>query len=454
MPGTPLFTLVVLSGLALPAPAPMLAPQDAEERDVRTLVEQLDSEDISQRDRARQSLIAKGPKIIPILKPFLKSSSAEVAGEVRAILDRFERESRLEQSLPALRTVTLPRGRHTPEDVFREIQKQTGYRIDAYGLKMREPLEIGWEKVPVLRVLDDVCRLLGQGRPEPPALRARTTDDFDFDFERPPDTAENGIRIDGDFKPPRAAAHWNQFRAVVDDVAVTETRSLKTSFTEAHLTLSLSAQPGTHPIDVGSWEVEEILDDQGGALQEGGIRQGRMMRREADPEVGESLDSVWFTLNRHGRFEKFPMPIPIKPPSPEIRRIARLKLKLRVSFAVEERTRTVKIKDIEDKGMDVADFGEAGIRFSKPEFKDKSFHLHYVVVGTPHGEPALVLLNQEGAELRSRGGGSSSSGAEHDRHWYLSGTNEVTAIRVSAWIGRKTIEIPFEFTDIPLPGDR
>jgi hypothetical protein len=419
---------------------------------VRALVEQLDSEELAQRERARDELTAKGRKILPILKPFLKSPSAEVASQIRSIVEHFEREALLEQSLPKLQTVTIPKGRHTPEEILQKIREQTGYRIDAYGIKMRETLEIGWEKAPVLRVLDEMCRRMGRGRPEPPALAVRTKNEFDTGHDWTAVTLPDQLIVDGEGKPPWATAHFNQFRAVVTDVVVTEKRSLGESSTQASLSLSVSAQPGTHPIHIGSWEVEEIQDDRGTSLKEPGPRRP-VFRGEPAPDVGESLDSVWFTLDSSWRYGRQGQePIPIKPPGPEARRIARLKAKLRVSFAVEEATRIVKVKDIKDKGKESADFGLAKIVFSQPEMKEDGFHLHYAVVGSAHGAPALTLLDPDGTEIQTGGGGSTSSATEYNRHWYLRGATEVAALRLSAWIGRKTIDLPFEFAEIPLPG--
>jgi hypothetical protein len=453
-PARSLASLILLAGLPLRAAAPPPRIQEGDAREVGALVEQLDSEDVAQRDRARQELTAKGRKILPLLRPYLKNPSAELANQVRGIVERFEREERLERSLPELRTVTLPKGRHTPEEIFQAIREQTGYRVDAYALRMREPLDIGWEKAPVLRVLDDVCRLLGQGRPEPPPLRTRTVDEFESSFDRSGETSPDRLVVNGELKPPCAVSHFNQFRAALTDVVLTEHRSLKNSSNQAVLSLSVGAQPGTHPIHVGGLEVEEVVDDRGTSLEQNGKR--RAVGREGPgPEVGESLDSVWFTIDRESRYGGSGInSVWIQPPPREARRIARLKLKLRLSFAVEERTRVVKIKDIQDKGKEVADFGLATITFSQPGFKESEFSLDYGVTGTAHGDPALGLLDKDGTEIRTGGGGSHSSGAEHHRSWYLRGSTEVAAIRVSAWIGRKTIEIPFEFTDIPLPGAR
>jgi hypothetical protein len=144
----------------------------------------------------------------------------------------------------------------------------------------------------------------------------------------------------------------------------------------------------------------------------------------------------------------------MRPPAPGARKIARLKLSLRASFAAQEVTRTATLAEIREKGTVVLDFGTAGIAVSKPEFKEGTFALSYQLRGSSRGSPGIALLDKDGAEIRNSGGGSSSSGADHQQTWYLRGAAEVAAVRASAWVGHTTIEIPFEFADIPLPGEK
>src|SRR6185503_18325613 len=99
---------------------------------------------------------------------------------------------------------------------------------------LKEPLDAGWEQAPVLQVLDDVCRRLGRGRPEPPILRSRRAEESDYWPERrsePP--PRDRIDLNGEAKPPLATAHYRQFRAAVTDIVITEQRSLKNASTQA-----------------------------------------------------------------------------------------------------------------------------------------------------------------------------------------------------------------------------
>jgi hypothetical protein len=444
----------LLVGLTV-APRPSHpAVQDPGEAGVRALVEQLDSEDPAQRDRAREQLNGLGRRIIPVLRPFLKASSGEVAAQVRSIIERFERDELLERSLPALRTVTIPKGTRTLEEIFRQVREQTGYRVAPYGMNLRAPVEAGWEKAPVLEVLDDLCVRLGQGRPEPPAMISRFSDDFDRFYNRRPEPAPpDTLVVDGEAKPPPATAHWNQFRAAVIDVVVTEQRSLKESSTEAALHLGIAAQPGTQPVFLGAWEVLEAVDDRGVSLKQEGARPANL-RDEPGPPVGESLDAVWFTADRWARYGESRDQVPIQPPSPGAKKIARLRLNLRMSFAFQEVKRTLALGDIKEKGKGSIDFGVVGITVSQPELKDGTFSLRFEVRGAHQGSPRLTLLDKDGAEVRTRGGGTSSSPTGVQQKWYLQGSPELAAVRTSAWIGQKTFDIPFEFKDIPLPGEK
>jgi hypothetical protein len=322
-------------------------------------------------------------------------------------------------------------------------------------MNLRGALEIGWEKTPVLKVLDDLCARLGKGRPSPPALRSRLSDGSFHEPDAGDESASpEQIALDGEAKPLAATAHWNQFRAAVGDVVVTEHRTLKESRTQASLQLKVAAQPGTLPVCVGYWEVQEIVDDRGASLMEKEAVRGRF-GEDAVPAVGESPDAVWFTSGRWARSgDGYHENVTLQPPSPGARRIARLKVSLRATFAFQEVTRTLALSDLRAQGKGRLDFGVAGIAITGAEHKNGSFGLDYELQGTYGSTPNFVLLDKEGSEINSNGGGSSSSGAKHHQNWTLRGAPEVSAVRASAWIGQKTIEIPFEFTDVPLPGEK
>jgi hypothetical protein len=437
----------VLLALLLAVPA----QEAGVEKEVRALVAQLDAEDPAQREQARDELRKKGPGIAPLLRKFTSGVSSETAAQVRSILERFEWDALLERSLPPLRTVTLPRGPATPEKVFEEIRRQTGLAVAPFSMNLRAKVEAGWEGAPVLKVLDDLCRALGRGSPEPPVLvRAGSDDEFDFGDRRAASTAAESLVVDGAKEPPRAVAHWRQFRAAVTDVVVTEQRSLKESSPpQAQVNLTVGCQPGIRPVFVGMCELEEAVDDRGQSLLlEGAPLRAARFRGESAPDTGEDPNAVWFEADRWSRYGGV-SPVSIKPPSPGARRLARLRLKVRVSFAVREVVRTLDLKDV--KGRTAVELGSAVITVTRAETRDGQFHLDTETAGNFRGSPTFALLDRDGSAVPTGGGGSSGSGSRMSRHYYLRGGGEVAAIRTTAWIGHKTFDIPFELADVPLP---
>ncbi len=437
----------VMAALLLAA----LAASPRQDAELKRLVEQLDAEELAERERARDELLKKGRSIAPFLKKFADSHAPEVSSQVRAILARFEWEEGLEQSLPPARGVTIPKGKHTPEHLISELRRQAGLRVSPLALNVRAPVEAGWENAPPLRVLDDLCRALGKGRPELPALQSRSFGGRGWNSDLSPSKATDAVSLDGAKPLDPAVAHWGQFRAVVRDLEVTEVRSLKKGSVTALLQVSVGALPGTQPVFIGGWRVEEAVDDKGASrvLEEGG--RGRGLRAESEPDTGEDLNAVWFVGERGWGHGAGQTAVSIKIPTPGARRLTKLRLKLRVAFAVKEITKTLAVKDLKEKA--VLEMGAGIVTVTKTETKERAFHMNYLVGGRFRGSPAFVPLDDRGREIETGGGGSGSGGAEFHQHWYLRGGAEVAAVRTSAWLGHKTFDIPFEFADIPLPGE-
>ncbi len=423
----------------------------AQEAELKALVEKLDADDLAEREKARDELLKKGRAIAPFLKKYTDASAAEIASQVRTILARFEWEESLEQSLPPARRVTIPKGKHTPEHIFAELWRQAGFRVAPLAMNLRAPVEAGWEDAPPLRVLDDLCRAMGKGRPEVPALQTGNSGGRGWHHETLPSKATDAVSLDGAKPLDPAVAHWGQFRAAVRDVVLTEVRSLKKGSVTAEVQVAVGSMPGTQPVFVGTWRVEEAVDDKGASLVAEPAGRGAFRRGESEPDTGEDPNAVWFVGDRWSGHESAQTSISIKTPTPGARRLSKLRLKLRVAFAVKEAVKTLAVKGLREKA--VLEIGAGVITVTKTETKDKAFHMSYTIGGSYRGSPTFVPLDDQGRELQTGGSGSGSSGAEHNQHWYLRGGGEVAAVRTSAWLGHKTFDISFEFSDIPLPGE-
>jgi hypothetical protein len=431
---------------------PARGQEAAPDPEIARLVEQLDSEDLALRDQARSRLLARGWKSAPALRPFLKSPSAEVASQVQSILGRFEWEENLERSLPSRYRMTTPKASRSLSEIFGLIERELGYRIVPCAVRLRQTIDRGWENASVLSVLDDVCRSLGRGRVELPPLQGWGLDRPDLiDPHRRPTGQVPEIVIDGEKSMPLATAYGGPLRAAVTDVILTEIRSLRETVTQGEIKLQLSAVPGTRPAEIGSWQIEEIVDDQGQSLKSEPANRLNFGQDEI-PEAGESPDGVWFPGGQWSSMEEPFDSIPFAAPGAAARRLARVRLKIRLSFPVKEVTRQMTLAQLKEKGS--FDFGIGGLEITQVDQKDGVFNLGYRRKGVTRGSPNFVLLNQEGRELRTVGGGMTTSGIHIDQKWFVQGLFPVASVRITAWVGSKTVEIPVEFQDLPLPVEK
>ncbi len=420
----------------------VLAPQDDEKR-VRDLVQQLNADDLSQREQAREQLLKFGPRIAKTLEAQLTGAPKELVAQVQSILDRFRWEETIGRTLPPVALVTIPKGTHTPEKILKAIEDQTGLKVTPCAINLRAAVEGGWDRAPALAVLDDVCRRLG-ARLDAPSPLSDGDDDFQAYRNRP----VRRLLIDGEKAPVPAAAHSGPFRITVEDVMVTEHRTLESTEVTARVFVALSAQPGTSALRVGRWQVVEVVDDTGASLR---------LDDAADPfdrdlpEPGDDAEAVSYGGDRWRRLDASDN-FAIKAPAAGARTLKSVKLKIRMAFGGAEVSREFKVADFKDKAeMTIA---KAGITVTKVGREENAFVMEYDIAGKFEGSPAFELLDADGRPVPNHGGGSQSSGAHTRRSWSLPKTAAVAAVRVKARVGQRIIEVPFELADVPLPVEK
>ena len=122
---------------------------------------------------------------------------------------------------------------------------------------------------------------------------------------------------------------------------------------------------------------------------------------------------------------------------------------MRLSFPVKKVTKTIKVEDLKDGGS--FKIGAVVVRVSKAEHTEGKFEFHYRVEGKARGRPRFVLLDERGNTISTNGRSSSSSGDRVESSWYLRRGAQVHSVQVTGYLGHKTFEVPFDFTDVPLP---
>jgi hypothetical protein len=130
-------------------------------RKVDRLVAELDSEMRSARAAARESLLALGPSILPLLPDERAVGSAAIRDAVRQIRTRLEHQSAL-ATLAASR-VTL-HGRFPLGELLKRLTAQTGNQFDGDEIDaeiLRQELSIDAASRPFWSVCDDMIRKAG-----------------------------------------------------------------------------------------------------------------------------------------------------------------------------------------------------------------------------------------------------------------------------------------------------
>lgn len=417
--------------------------QAPDEKKVRELVKQLDAEDQAVREEAHQVLSRMGPAVAPLLEPFRSAASPEVASRVDAILKRLQIDADFRKRLPDVARVTILRGTRTVAEVLRLLQEQTGLRVRVRSLNVRASAEVGWDGATVLQALDDLCRALGKGAVVAPPL-AGADEEMQMMLRHSRHGGREGevdLAIDGSGSPPPATAHSDHFRLALNDVVITESRSASGVQTTATLHLSLSSQPGVQPLYVGPLEVVEAVDDQGRSLKEGAGIAGLAAafgRGEAAPEVGEDLGAVQFGGDEWSRFGRYQNPS-LRPPEPGAKRIARLKVKTRVGFALRQVSPSLTLKQVAEGAR--LELGGATVVILKAEPRQKGFYAEWRTEGKFTGTPTLIPVNAAGSPLNTSGysgGGSAASDTATSRRML---SMEQGFSRIRWWVDRRNSRV-------------
>jgi hypothetical protein len=155
----PLAVVVLLAG------ASIRAGDTTEKFELRQkvdrLVADLDAEIRSTRAAARESLLALGPSILPLLPEDRTIASAAIRDAVRQIRTRLQRQSAL--ATLAASHVTL-HGRFSLSEILSRLTAQTGNQFDRDGIDaglLRQELSIDDEVRPFWSTCDDVMHNSG-----------------------------------------------------------------------------------------------------------------------------------------------------------------------------------------------------------------------------------------------------------------------------------------------------
>jgi hypothetical protein len=144
--------VAALPGLRASSPAPPVGPAPS----VPRLVEQLGDPDYRERDRAGRLLRGLGPQALAELRPARDHADPEVRRRVQEIVADLETVELLAPKL-----VTLDLKDRTLRQVFQEITRQTGYKVEAMGGNEQHRYSFKFQRIPFWEAIDRVSNASG-----------------------------------------------------------------------------------------------------------------------------------------------------------------------------------------------------------------------------------------------------------------------------------------------------
>jgi hypothetical protein len=185
-----MFTGLMLIACSLAGQASGASNEELKQ-DIRRLVRQLDSDELSQRNAAEEALIQKGPAALDLLPETTDRMSAEVGQRLARVRQKLEQAAVASAVKPSL--ITL-RGDGMPlSKILAALEKQSGNKIVDYRQQFGQPaddpsLKVRFDKTPFWQALDQVLDQAGMtvypyadepglnivGRPEGHLPRAQT----------------------------------------------------------------------------------------------------------------------------------------------------------------------------------------------------------------------------------------------------------------------------------------
>jgi hypothetical protein len=144
--------LAVAAGLRAGGPADKVGPPPS----VPRLIEQLGDPDYRTRDMAARLLRGIGPEALADLRPARAHADPEVRRRLDDLIGSLETASLL-----APKRVTLNAHDKTARQIFQDITRQTGYKIEFFTNQEQQKYSFQFDRVPFWEAVDQVCHAAG-----------------------------------------------------------------------------------------------------------------------------------------------------------------------------------------------------------------------------------------------------------------------------------------------------
>ena len=135
----------------------LLLPQDPA---IKALVDKLASDEIAERDAAASELVKLGPATLPQLRTFVATAAGDQKVLLIAVIRQLERLIKKDEIVRGPR-ITLAGGVRPVAQIFADIARQAGCRIDVEGVPADAKVDASLSQVPLAKAVDQVCKAHG-----------------------------------------------------------------------------------------------------------------------------------------------------------------------------------------------------------------------------------------------------------------------------------------------------
>ena len=127
-----------------------------QENQTESLIKQLDSDKVEERENASQKLRAIGPSALGHLLQLTKSSDLELAHRANNIIHQIKHDVHVKEVTRALPPVTLKYDKAKLSDIIKSVKEQTGVELTA-SIHGDTIITVDMVNTPILKALDLIC---------------------------------------------------------------------------------------------------------------------------------------------------------------------------------------------------------------------------------------------------------------------------------------------------------
>lgn len=225
----------------------VLAQDAAVDQKIGRLIEQLRSDEASERDAAVRELTKIGAPAVPRLEEALKIDDLELRSRVKETIKAIGIAAKVRDLARAPKTVTADFKDAPLETIVQTIEEQTGTKVDASGVPAGHKFSFAAKEASLLQTLDRLCGVSDLLTCEP--------------------AAGGTFRLSVGKWLPYPTAYSGAFRLRFKSLHVARTLTFDKHQVNLQFAVEPDVEPSVKPLRNWTLQIDEIVDDQGKTLK-------------------------------------------------------------------------------------------------------------------------------------------------------------------------------------------